>query len=69
MVAFWGPVAAALAIGVLGWAVGIEPRIQVQETKITDLKELILVQLTGMNHRLDRIERALNGAWKHADHS
>jgi hypothetical protein len=67
MFQFWGPVVAALSVGVLGWAVGIEPRIRVQKQEVIDLKELINVQLVNIDKRLERIERSLNGALKHGN--
>ncbi len=52
---------AMLGVMIIGWAVGIEPRLQVQKSQMKDLKELLQVQLTNIDKRLERIERNTNG--------
>lgn len=68
LIAFGG----AVVIGILGWAYGINPKIDKVDAKIeakneliasrhNSLKELIEVQFGMVNARLDRIDRSLNG--------
>lgn len=69
LLTFLPPFAAACLVGVVGWAIGINPRLSVIETRHADLKELIGSQLAETNRRLTRIETALNGALRrHDDH-
>jgi hypothetical protein len=53
---------ASVGVGILGWAVMIEPRIRVMQTEHKDLKELIEWRLNSIDNRLERIERNLNGS-------
>lgn len=62
MFAFVYTITASTFIAILGWGLGIEPRIQVLKVKQEDLKELIINKFDDQSKRLDRIERALNGA-------
>ncbi len=63
-----------IAVGVLtsvivptvGWAANTHSRVNVIDQKTKDQEKLIQVQLVSIDSRLDRIERALNGAWKRA---
>lgn len=48
-------------IGVFGWTVQLGNRVSVIETQHADLKELIEREFKGLDKRLDRIERSLNG--------
>lgn len=48
-------------IGVFGWVIQLGTRISVIEAQHTDLKELIEREFKGLDKRLDRIERSLNG--------
>jgi hypothetical protein len=61
-----------LSIGVFGWAFTINSKVNVQGKEIeaneklgvvrqADLKELINEKFDGVNDRLARIERAMNG--------
>jgi hypothetical protein len=62
MLAFGSAVAVSAFVAVLGWALGIAPRLAVIETKHTDLRELLATQLDDVKERLERIERLiLNG--------
>lgn len=54
--------------GALGWAfqkgVALSNRVTAIETKQEDLPTLINAQFSDVSRRLDRIERAMNGALK-----
>ena len=54
--------AATLIVGIIVWAVRLEGRINTADQKHLDLKELIEAKFEGLDNRLERIERALNGA-------
>lgn len=63
-------------LGIFAWSVQLgnrvsmleqSPRISVLESRHTDLLTLINTKFEDMNRRLDRIERAMNGAL-HIDH-
>jgi len=67
-----GTFAASLAMGVVCWAFGIEPRLQRQDQKFIDyqtlqderwnsIKVLINTRHDATDKRLDRIERGMNG--------
>ena len=53
-------------VGAIAWAIRLEGRVntveKVTELKHTDLKELINTKFDSISSRLERIERALNGA-------
>ena len=51
-------------IGAVVWGVRQEGRINVQEQRIADLKELINTRFDASDNRLDRIELCLNGRLK-----
>lgn len=61
IIAFLG----AVVLGIIPWSFNIKSRVDLQGQQIIDLKELINVQLNGISQRLDRIEKALNGALRH----
>jgi len=48
-------------VAIVGWLLTVEPRLRVQTTEYSALKELILSKLDDTNRRLERIEKALNG--------
>ena len=51
------------AIGGIGvWALRLESRITANDVRHVDLKELIEVRFDAVDQRLERIEKALNGA-------
>lgn len=52
---------AGQTLGAVVWGVRQEGRINVQEQRIADLKELINVRFDGSDVRLERIEKCLNG--------
>lgn len=65
----------AAILGIFGWAFQLNSRVSVQETKHDDLKDLINTKMDALKDniefnynsisaRLDRIERAMNGALK-----
>ena len=58
-------------LAIIGYAIALGTRVNVQEQKLIDLKELINVQFEALGHRFDainirlsRIDRALNGRLK-----
>lgn len=51
-----------VVVGAIAWAVRLESKIQLSDQKHTDLKELIESKLDSIADRLERIERAMNGA-------
>ena len=51
-------------LGVIIWALRLEGRVNEQDIKHASLKELIETKFDNMDDRLERIERALNGALK-----
>ena len=53
---------AAAIIGGVVWAVRLEGRVNTAIQRHEDLKELINTKFDAIEQRLDRIERALNGA-------
>lgn len=68
----------AILSGIVGWifqrALALGAKVAINETKLVvietrhdDLITLFQSQFTGMNLRLDRIERAMNGFLKHYD--
>ena len=61
IVAFLG----AIVLGIVPWSFNIKSRVDLQGQQILDLKELINVQFDSISQRLERIEKALNGALKH----
>lgn len=52
-------------IGIVVWGVRLEGKVNNQDQRYGDLKELINTQFDNVNGRLDRIERAMNGAIRH----
>lgn len=63
-------------VGIVGWAIQLNSKVAVNAQKNDDLKELITEKFKGLderndqrdddlNRRLERIERAMNGALKH----
>lgn len=55
--------------GLIGWGSKLQSDVRVQDQKVVDLKDLINekletnnVKLDNIDHRLERIERALNGS-------
>lgn len=60
VVAFLGTV----LIAVIGWAIRLESKVNVQDQKFDDLKELIEAKFDMIAQRLGRIETAMNGAFK-----
>lgn len=49
----------------LTWAIRLEGKVNVQEQRVSDLKELINSRFDGTDARLQRIERTLNGSLHH----
>ncbi len=56
----------AVLVPTIGWAANTHSRVNVIDQKTMDQEKLLIAQLGSIDGRLDRIERALNGAWKHA---
>lgn len=54
-------------VAAFGWVLQLGNRITILETQQPDLKELINSQFDDVSQRLDRIERAMNGALKGHD--
>lgn len=54
-------------LGAFGFIVQLGNRLTKVETKQEDLPDLINSQFSDLSRRLDRIERAMNGALKHGD--
>ena len=50
------------AIAGIIWGVRLEGKVNLQDQRTTDLKELINQRFDGTDERLKRIERALNGS-------
>ena len=51
-----------LSVGVVVWAFRLESRVNVLDQKHIDLRELINTRFDNSDKRLERIEKALNGA-------
>jgi hypothetical protein len=49
----------------LVWGLRLEGKVKVQEQYTTDLKELIITKLDGIDRRLIRIESSMNGKLRH----
>lgn len=64
-------VAVAAVTGGMSWFLSISPRLTRIETKHDGLHQLMDARFDAQDKMLDgrlgRIERALNGAWKHAE--
>lgn len=58
--------AVAPIIGATVWLIRLEGRVNMNKQGAVDLKELISIQLSNIDKRLDRIERSLNGKLKEA---
>ena len=58
----------AVVLPTIAWAASTHARVHVVEQKTKDQDKIIEVQLSSIDTRLDRIERALNGAWSGLDH-
>jgi hypothetical protein len=54
-------------LGMIGWVIQLGSRVSVAETRHEDLLELINTRFDEVSRRLDRIERAMNGALKGHD--
>jgi hypothetical protein len=54
-------------LGTLGWAVQLSSEVKIVKTEQEGLKELIEAKFDEVNRRLDRIERAMNGALANHD--
>jgi hypothetical protein len=52
---------ASWVIGVVVWAFRLEGRINTNEQRHLDLKELINTRFDALDRRLERVERTLNG--------
>lgn len=61
--------ASTAVVTLVGWAINTNADIKVVKQKQVDQDKLVEVQLGSIDNRLDRIERALNGAWKRAGES
>ena len=46
------------------WGIRLEGRVNVQEQRHTDLRELINTRFDALDTRLERVEKALNGMLK-----
>jgi hypothetical protein len=55
----------AQVVGGLIWALRLEGKVNLQEQRSTDLKELINERFDHTDERLSRIERSLNGYLRH----
>lgn len=55
----------AQAITGVIWGVRLEGKVNLQDQRTTDLKELINARFDGTDQRLGRIEKALNGNLRH----
>lgn len=55
----------AASLAILGWAFQLSKQVAVLEARDEDYKELVSAYFEQVNHRLDRIEKAMNGAFKH----
>ncbi len=51
-------------LAVLGWAIQLSGEVKVIKAEHDGLKELIESKFDGVNQRLDRIEKAMNGHFK-----
>lgn len=49
-------------VGVIVWAIRLEGRVNTSDQKHSDLKELINAKFEGLDKRLERMERILNGS-------
>lgn len=58
-----------ICLAVVGWAFNLSSRVSVQEQRHEDLLELISTRFDAVNDRLERIEDAMNGAFRHHDHA
>lgn len=56
--------AGQVVVGIV-WGVRLEGKVNLQEQRTTDLKELINSRFDNTDDRLKRIERSLNGALRH----
>lgn len=56
--------AGQVIVGIV-WGVRLEGKVNLQEQRTTDLKELINTRFDGTDERLKRIERAMNGKLRH----
>jgi hypothetical protein len=54
-------------IGIIGWIFHTNSKVNVIDQKHQDLKELIELMNENVGGRLERIERALNGALRRRD--
>jgi hypothetical protein len=52
-------------IGGIVWGVRLEGKVNLQDQRTTDLKELINTRFDSTDERLKRIERSLNGHLRH----
>lgn len=59
--------AVGFVIGGLVWGLRLEGRVNTADQRFLDLKELINSQFSGMDRRLERIERAMNGRLREID--
>ena len=48
-------------LGIFGWVIQLGNRVSVVETENKGLRELINTRFDGVDGRLDRIERSMNG--------
>ena len=59
----------SVLVPTVAWAANTHSRVNVIGERTLGQEKLLGAQLTSIDGRLDRIERALNGAWKKAgDH-
>lgn len=59
--------AGQVIVGIV-WGVRLEGKVNLQEQRTTDLKELINTRFDSTDERLKRIERAMNGSLRNDGH-
>lgn len=57
-------VVSTVCLATVGWAFSLNAKVAVLEEKEQGLRELIESRFDGVDQRLDRIERSMNGSLK-----